>query len=53
MDLVRVKKGDEDRDWIALSGAGHYAMDLALLGALCAAAVVVGLVLVRRSAGEE
>jgi len=53
MGLVRAKKGTEDEDWISLAGAGHYAMDLAVLGLLCALAVGVGLLLVRRSATEE
>jgi ABC-type multidrug transport system ATPase subunit/pSer/pThr/pTyr-binding forkhead associated (FHA) protein len=53
MGLVRAKKGSDDEDWIALAGAGHYLMDLAMLGLLCAVAVGVGLFLVRRSATQE
>ncbi len=53
MGLVRAKKGDEDQDWIALAGADHYLMDMMMLGLLCAAAVGVGLVLVRRSATSD
>ncbi|WP_232679683.1 ATP-binding cassette domain-containing protein [Nocardioides sp. R-C-SC26] len=50
MGLTRTTKPGEDEDWIALPGAGHYVMDLALLGGLCVLAVVAGLLLVRRSA---
>jgi len=53
MGLVRSKKGSEDEDWIALAGAGHYFMDLAMLGLLCGLAIGVGLLLVRRSATSE
>jgi hypothetical protein len=53
MGLVRSKKDTDEEDWIALSGAGHYVMDLGLLALLCAAAVGVGLLLVRRSATSE
>ena len=53
MGLVRAKKGDEDQDWIALAGAGHYLMDMMMLGLLCGLAVVIGLLLVRRSATSD
>jgi ABC-type multidrug transport system ATPase subunit/pSer/pThr/pTyr-binding forkhead associated (FHA) protein len=53
MGLVRTKKGSEDEDWIALAGAGHFVMDLAMLGVLCGLAVGVGLWLVRRSATSD
>lgn len=53
MGLVRSKKDTDEEDWIALAGAGHYVMDLALLAALCVAAIGVGLMLVRRSATSE
>jgi len=52
MGLARTKKGSDEEDWIALPGAEHYAMDVALLLALCLAATVAGLLLVRRSASE-
>ena len=53
MGLVRSKKGSEDEDWIALAGAGHYVMDVAMLGLLCCLAIGAGLLLVRRSATSE
>lgn len=50
LGLVRGQADREHEDWIALSGAGHYLMDMFLLGLLCAAALGAGLLLVRRSA---
>ncbi|WP_141014341.1 FHA domain-containing protein [Nocardioides sambongensis] len=50
MGLVRGQDDRETEDWIALAGAGHYLMDMVMLGLLCAGAVVAGLLLVRRSA---
>ncbi|THI95746.1 ATP-binding cassette domain-containing protein, partial [Nocardioides sp.] len=53
MDLVRETEGTDEEDWIALGGAGHYVMDLGVLGVLCLVSFVVGLLLVRRSATSE
>lgn len=53
MGLVRGQVDREDEDWIALAGAGHYFMDLAVLGFLCAAAFGLGLWLTHRSATED
>ena len=39
-----------DKDWIALDGAGHYVMDLGVLGLLFLAAMGIGLLLTHRSA---
>ncbi|WP_183098867.1 FHA domain-containing protein [Nocardioides pelophilus] len=50
MGLVRGQVDRADEDWIALAGAGHYLMDLAMLGLLCASAFGLGLWLTRRSA---
>jgi ABC transport system ATP-binding/permease protein len=49
MGLVR-GQAPEDEDWIALAGAGHYLMDLAMLGLLCAGTFGIGLWLTSRSA---
>ena len=49
MGLVR-GQAPEDEDWIALAGAGHYVMALAMLGVLCAAAFGIGMWLTARSA---
>ena len=53
MDLLRKSAGTDDEDWIALGGGGHYVMDMVLMGLLCLAAYVVGLLLVRRSATAD
>lgn len=53
MDLVRRTEGTDQEDWIALGGAGHYLMDLFVLGLLCIAAFGAGLLLVRRSATAD
>lgn len=45
--------GTDKEDWIAESGGGHYAMDLAMLGLLGVLAFGLGLLLVRRSATSE
>ncbi|TYL51451.1 FHA domain-containing protein [Nocardioides sp. BGMRC 2183] len=50
MGLVRGQEDRESEDWIALAGAGHYLMDMVMLALLCAAAMVAGFFLVRRSA---
>lgn len=50
MDLTRGQADRETEDWIALAGAGHYLMDMLLLGFLCVATLGAGLLLVRRSA---
>ncbi|MBV6729449.1 FHA domain-containing protein [Nocardioides daeguensis] len=50
IQLVDRFEGTDRADWIAQSGAGHYLMDLVMLGLLGAAAFGVGLLLVRRSA---
>jgi len=53
MGLVRAQGDRADEDWIALAGAGHYLMDLVLLGILCLAALGAGFWLVARSATED
>ncbi len=53
MGLVRAQIDRVDEDWIALDGAGHYFMDLAVLGFLCAVAFGVGMWLTYRSATED
>jgi ABC transport system ATP-binding/permease protein len=53
MGLERARSTKDAEDWIALDGAGHYTMDLVMLGALCGAALIIGLVLVRRSATSD
>ncbi|WP_340537024.1 FHA domain-containing protein [Nocardioides sp. GXZ039] len=50
MGLTRGQQDRDKEDWIALPGAGHFLMDVAMLGLLCAAAIGVGFWLVRRSA---
>jgi ABC transport system ATP-binding/permease protein len=52
MGLVR-GQAPEDEDWIALAGAAHYVMALAMLSLLCAAAFGIGMWLTARSATEE
>jgi ABC-type transport system involved in multi-copper enzyme maturation permease subunit len=52
MGLVR-GQAPKDEDWIALAGAGHYVMALAVLGVLCAAAFGLGMWLTARSATED
>jgi hypothetical protein len=53
MGLVRGQVDRQDEDWIALAGAGHYFMDMAVLGFLCAVAFGVGMWLTYRSATED
>ncbi|MDZ5621862.1 FHA domain-containing protein [Nocardioides bizhenqiangii] len=53
MGLVRGQVDREDEDWIALAGAGHYFMDLAVLGFLGAVAFGIGMWLTYRSATED
>jgi ABC-type multidrug transport system permease subunit len=53
MGLVRAQIDRVDEDWIALDGAGHYFMDLAVLAFLCAVAFGVGMWLTYRSATED
>ncbi len=53
MGLTRGQGADQKEDWIALPGAGHYALDLVVLALLCAAAVGAGFWLVRRSATSD
>jgi len=53
MGLVRGQVDRDDEDWIALAGAGHYLMDLFVLGLLCAGAAGIGLWLTYRSATED
>jgi ABC-type multidrug transport system ATPase subunit len=53
MGLVRGQVDRENEDWIALAGAGHYFMDMAVLGFLCAVAFGVGMWLTYRSATED
>lgn len=53
MGLVRGQGDRETEDWIALDGAGHYLMDMFVLGLLCLMALGAGLWLVRRSATSD
>jgi ABC transport system ATP-binding/permease protein len=53
MDFERMSEGSEDGDWIAYAGAGHYAMDMVMLGLLGLAALGFGLWFVTRSATED
>jgi hypothetical protein len=53
MGLVRGQADRGDEDWIALAGPGHYLMDMLVLGVLCVAVLVAGLLLVRRSATSD
>ncbi len=53
MGFDRARDVKDDEDWIALAGADHYLMDLAVLGFLCAVAVGLGLWLSRRSATSD
>lgn len=53
MDFTRETEGTDKEDWIALGGAGHYVMDLMVLGVLCLMALGAGLVLVKRSATSD
>ncbi|MDN5746603.1 MAG: ABC transporter permease, partial [Nocardioidaceae bacterium] len=50
MDITREGVSGQGEDWIAQSGAGHYLMDLFMLGLLCLIAFGAGLLLTRRSA---
>ncbi|MCL2614484.1 MAG: ATP-binding cassette domain-containing protein [Nocardioidaceae bacterium] len=53
MGLVRGQTDRDTRDWIALSGGGHYALDLGILGLLALLVLIVGMLLVRRSATSD
>jgi ABC-type multidrug transport system permease subunit len=51
--LVRGQSERSHEDWIALSGATHYPMDLGMLALLCLLSLIVGLIMVRRSATAD
>ncbi|GAB4002643.1 ATP-binding cassette domain-containing protein [Nocardioides ultimimeridianus] len=51
--LVRGQTERSHEDWIALSGGGHYPMDLGMLALLCLLSLIVGLIMVRRSATAD
>lgn len=53
MDLTRDGATGQGDDWIAETGAGHYFMDLLMMGLLCLTAFGVGLLLARRSATSD
>ena len=53
VDVEGASAGTEDEDWIALSGAGHYVMDMGLLWLLGWVALWFGLWFMHRSATED
>ncbi|GAA3803878.1 FHA domain-containing protein [Nocardioides panacisoli] len=53
MGLVRGQADRGEKDWIALAGPSHWLMDMFVLGVLCLLTLVVGLLLVRRSATSD